>query len=91
VSYRILAGIIIQILADTREMVTDTLRVMSMVLGLRVRGTTAGCLYWIGLLFKKEGSIWREKNISETPSPYLYSNPERYLSGAYDDALEEVS
>jgi hypothetical protein len=22
---------------------------------------------------------------------YLYSNPERYLSGAFDDALEEVS
>ena len=29
-SYRILAGRSIQILADTREMVTDTLRVMSM-------------------------------------------------------------
>jgi hypothetical protein len=29
VSYRILAGISIQILADTREMITDTLLVMS--------------------------------------------------------------
>jgi hypothetical protein len=74
------------------EMVTDTLWVMSM--GIRVKGSRdyhrlpllnlASCL-------RKRAAFGGEKNISETPSPYLYSNLERYLSGAYDDALEEVS
>jgi hypothetical protein len=40
VSYRISAGRSIQILADTREMVTDTLRVMSM--GIRQVSRDAG-------------------------------------------------
>ena len=90
-SYRILAGISIQILADIREMVTDTLRVMSMRMSTSnlesmMRVAIEGPNNDFDDILTSALDLWKD----DAKFRYLYSNPERSLSGASDDALEEV-
>jgi hypothetical protein len=79
VNCRISARRSIQILADTREIVTDTLRVM--------RVAIEGPNNDFDDILTSALDLWKD----DPKFCKLYSNPECYLFGASDAALEEVT
>ena len=78
-------------MADTREMVTNTLRVMSMRMSTSslesmMRVAIEGPYNDFDDILTSALDLWK----NDAKFCYLYSNPKRYLSEACDDALQEV-